>query len=1028
MLQSMKLRTDQLSDANSNNNNSTTSNSNNAAAIMVDNGLGTTTATLNSTLYTTTSNSNAGTLSAPVARVVAAPAALATAHANGLGVVVYTNNSNTTGSNNNNGNIIGNGDSNVVAGNIGINNNNKHMMMVNNNHLNNMQQHSLQLQHQQLQQYQNKYLESAIAAETAAAASAATINSAKVTTSSKTFHPYSRPPPPTVSHTSASSPALCLSSFGYSTQINSNIGNLKTNAATAVVSNNISNNNGTTDTSTASSGLLTFPATTSSSSTTTTTTDLSSQLPTTQTSSVTLLAKSSSSNSMELQSSETNPITTNLSTGSTIGGGSSNDDVHTNTENIDSKSESTTNDSLALVPFTPMECSEMPSATTTDEFSKDQPDPDTIKMFVGQVPKAWDETKLRALFEQYGRVHTLNVLRDKVTMMSRGCCFVTYYTRKAALKAQDALHNIKTLDGMHHPIQMKPADSENRNERKLFVGMLNKKYNEADVRQLFAGHGTIEECTVLRDQNGQSKGCAFVTFDTKQHAIGAIKALHHSQTMEGCSAPLVVKFADTQKEKDQKKLQQLSVGLCGITALTTPTAAAPRTVLGALTAAAPATPALSSATQLVSATPVAAAVSVATAPRPIASLATISAAPASLPVSAAGGASAAALIPTSTASMFVTHTPTSATQPVSPYLTAADGMLPNSAAAAQMQIFQQLQAYGLQPAHYLQGLNFPPDHSTTAAAAATISANNAAAAAAAAAAATGSATANAANNTGSSNGLLASSLSMQNLVALASMNHGSMGQHNAAAYATSQQGGHYVSVPTSKALTASVTHPHSGGAAGIHMASSYANTGQHHLAHQTTTQQQQQQQQQQLQQQHHFASLHAAAAHHHPHATMAAMATGATPAAAYAAHFAGNTAGTALYALTSQYAPALNPLTNGAYAAATAPLAATALQAAAAGVAGKQIEGPDGSNLFIYHLPQEFNDTDLASTFLPFGNVLSAKVFIDKQTNLSKCFGFVSYDNPHSAGAAIQAMHGFQIGTKRLKVQLKRSKDAAKPY
>lgn len=59
---------------------------------------------------------------------------------------------------------------------------------------------------------------------------------------------------------------------------------------------------------------------------------------------------------------------------------------------------------------------------------------------------------------------------------------------------------------------------------------------------------------------------------------------------------------------------------------------------------------------------------------------------------------------------------------------------------------------------------------------------------------------------------------------------------------------------------------------------------------------------------------------------------------------------------------------------------------------------------------------------------MSAKVFIDKQTNLSKCFGFVSYDNPHSASAAIQAMHGFQIGTKRLKVQLKRSKDAAKPY
>jgi hypothetical protein len=36
--------------------------------------------------------------------------------------------------------------------------------------------------------------------------------------------------------------------------------------------------------------------------------------------------------------------------------------------------------------------------------------------------------------------------------------------------------------------------------------MLSKKFGETEVKMMFAPFGNIEDCTVLRDQNGQSRG------------------------------------------------------------------------------------------------------------------------------------------------------------------------------------------------------------------------------------------------------------------------------------------------------------------------------------------------------------------------------------------------------------------------------------------------------------------------------------------------------------------------------------------
>ena len=89
-----------------------------------------------------------------------------------------------------------------------------------------------------------------------------------------------------------------------------------------------------------------------------------------------------------------------------------------------------------------------PSLSDTNEDNTEVPDDDAIKMFVGQVPRSMDEDALKEFFEEFGRVFQLNVLRDKNSGVSRGCCFVTFFKRKHALDAQNALHNVKTMPGV----------------------------------------------------------------------------------------------------------------------------------------------------------------------------------------------------------------------------------------------------------------------------------------------------------------------------------------------------------------------------------------------------------------------------------------------------------------------------------------------------------------------------------------------------------------------------------------------------
>ncbi|XP_053178872.1 CUGBP Elav-like family member 5a isoform X14 [Scomber japonicus] len=450
----------------------------------------------------------------------------------------------------------------------------------------------------------------------------------------------------------------------------------------------------------------------------------------------------------------------------------------------------------------PMNGSEPISIHPESGNMKDQ---DAIKLFIGQIPRNLEEKDLKPLFEQFGKIHELTVLKDRYTGMHKGCAFLTYCARESAIKAQNALHEQKTLPGMTRPIQVKPADSESRGDRKLFVGMLNKQQTEEDVYRLFEPYGVIEECTVLRGPDGNSKGCAFVKFSTHTEAQSAISALHGSQTMPGASSSLVVKFADTDKERTIRRMQQM-VGQFGIF---NPAIALPFSTYSSY---------------------------------------------------------AHALMQQQAAIMAASH----------------GGYLTPSVAFPATQIHQMgaLNINSLPPTPMtpVSG-DSPPANITTSA------------------------------------------------------------------------------VP-------SIVTPIVNGFTGI--------------PHQPNG-----------------------------HPAVETVYTNGLPPYSTQSPTAADTlqqafTGVQQYTGESQGMLSIYPATT------LTPIGQTLPQPPQVIQQQQQREGPEGCNLFIYHLPQEFGDNELMQMFLP--------------------FGFVSFDNPASAQAAIQAMNGFQIGMKRLKVQLKRPKDASRPY
>ena len=81
------------------------------------------------------------------------------------------------------------------------------------------------------------------------------------------------------------------------------------------------------------------------------------------------------------------------------------------------------------------------------------------------------------------------------------------------------------------------------------------------------------------------------------------------------------------------------------------------------------------------------------------------------------------------------------------------------------------------------------------------------------------------------------------------------------------------------------------------------------------------------------------------------------------------------------------------------------------------------NKIFVGNLPWEAREDKLREIFGQYGEITDAVVIIDRRTNRSKGFGFVTFSTPDAAQAAIEAMHGQDVDGRNIVVNIARPRE-----
>ncbi|XP_035223659.1 polyadenylate-binding protein 4-like [Stegodyphus dumicola] len=148
-------------------------------------------------------------------------------------------------------------------------------------------------------------------------------------------------------------------------------------------------------------------------------------------------------------------------------------------------------------------------------------------LYVGNLHPDCTEATLYKKFSVIGKILDIRICRDLTFNKSLGFGFVNYERLEDAEKALDTLNYdlvkgraIRIMWANKNILKKLPSTAN------LFVKNLDTSINERILYDIFANYGKIASLKVATDDEGQSKGFAFVQFENEDSANDAIDGLH----------------------------------------------------------------------------------------------------------------------------------------------------------------------------------------------------------------------------------------------------------------------------------------------------------------------------------------------------------------------------------------------------------------------------------------------------------------------------------------------------------------------